>query len=285
MPREEPAFKIKNANLGLFVLHLATTDMARITAQLEKRLGRTPKFFADSPVALGLEAIAQAGAVPDFSDLVAYMRGHGMCAAGVLGGSPEQRAAAVQAGLGLFPEAPPRPGPRSERAPEPAEAPAEPAGAPAVSGEDPVQPELAGLESPQERAAPRTVPQGGAPEPEAPQAPPRPTLLIEKPVRTGQRIHAEGADLVVLATVSPGAELIADGDIHVYATLRGRALAGARGNRQARIFVQGMEAELVSIAGYFQVFEEGIPDALRGRPVQVRLDGERVVVAPLAQKR
>jgi septum site-determining protein MinC len=109
--------------------------------------------------------------------------------------------------------------------------------------------------------------------------------VIDKPVRTGQRIHAEGGDLVVLAIVNAGAELIADGDIHVYAPLRGRALAGARGDTSARIFAQCMEAELVSIAGYFQVFEEGLPAALRSKPVQVFLDGERVTMAALASVR
>jgi septum site-determining protein MinC len=113
----------------------------------------------------------------------------------------------------------------------------------------------------------------------------RPTLIIDKPVRTGQRIHAEGANLVVLAIVNAGAELIADGDIHIYAPLRGRALAGAHGNTAARIYAQSMEAELVAIAGYFQVFDEGIPDAVRGKFSQVYLDGERVVVTPLTSKR
>jgi septum site-determining protein MinC len=110
-------------------------------------------------------------------------------------------------------------------------------------------------------------------------------LIIDKPVRTGQRIHAEGANLVVLAIVNAGAELIADGDIHIYAPLRGRALAGARGNTAARIYVQSMEAELVAIAGYFQVFDEGIPDEIRGKFSQVYLDGEKVVIKPMSSKR
>ncbi|MBU1666754.1 MAG: septum site-determining protein MinC, partial [Gammaproteobacteria bacterium] len=113
----------------------------------------------------------------------------------------------------------------------------------------------------------------------------RPTLVIDKPVRAGQRIHAEGGDLVVLAIVNAGAELIADGDIHVYAPLRGRALAGARGDTGARIFAQCMEAELVSIAGYFQVFEDGIPAPLRSKSVQVFLDGEQVTLAALTSVR
>ncbi len=109
-------------------------------------------------------------------------------------------------------------------------------------------------------------------------AQPLPPLVIDKPVRAGQKIYAENTDLVVLAIVNAGAELIADGDIHVYAPLRGRAMAGAQGNLSARIFVQSLEAELLSIAGCFQMFEEGIPQNVRNHPVQVYLDEARLVI-------
>lgn len=114
--------------------------------------------------------------------------------------------------------------------------------------------------------------------PEPTPALPLPPLVIDKPVRAGQKIYAENTDLVVLAIVNAGAELIADGDIHVYAPLRGRAMAGAQGNQSARIFVQSLEAELLSIAGCFQMFEEGIPQNVRNHPVQVYLDEARLVI-------
>jgi septum site-determining protein MinC len=188
------------------------------------------------------------------------MRQHGLYLAGVIGGSAAQREAAVTAGLGLFPDKPARGKAKIEEpVPEPvAEVVAE--------------------------ASPAVEPPTPTPTP-APIPAPRQTLVIDKPVRAGQRIHAEGADLVVLAIVNAGAELIADGDIHVYAPLRGRALAGARGNTAARIYAQCMEAELVSIAGYFQVFEDGVPAELLAKPVQVFLDGERVALRALAPMR
>ena len=108
-----------------------------------------------------------------------------------------------------------------------------------------------------------------------------PTQVVDKPVRTGQRIYAEGANLVVLAIVNAGAELIADGDIHVYAPMRGRAIAGARGNESARIFMQGMEAELLSIAGCFKVLEDEMPENVRAKPAQVRLEGSRLLIEPM----
>ncbi|WP_420476427.1 septum site-determining protein MinC [Noviherbaspirillum sp. ST9] len=138
---------------------------------------------------------------------------------------------------------------------------------------------------PAEEAAPVVVvPEPApAPAPAAPAAPVAPAaapaaMIIDTPVRAGQRIYARGADLVVNAIVNPGAELIADGSIHVYAPLRGRALAGASGNNEARIFTLSMEAELVSIAGTYRTFESGLPQDLAKKPAQVRLAGDRIDV-------
>jgi septum site-determining protein MinC len=100
------------------------------------------------------------------------------------------------------------------------------------------------------------------------------------PIRSGQQVYAQGRDLVVAATVGAGAEVIADGSVHIYGALRGRALAGALGETRARIFCREFHAELVSIAGHFKVLED-IPPALRGRPVQVHLDGEALLIEPL----
>ena len=108
------------------------------------------------------------------------------------------------------------------------------------------------------------------------------TVVIDKPLRSGQQVYARGADLVVLAMVSFGAEVIADGNIHVYAPLRGRAMAGARGNTEARIFSTCLEPQLVSIAGIYRTTETELPDNVRGKPAQVRLEGEKLLIEPLA---
>ncbi|MBU1664049.1 MAG: hypothetical protein KKG92_01450, partial [Gammaproteobacteria bacterium] len=167
MPKETPALKIKNANLPLFVLHAMTPDMAQFKQQLEAHLAKMPDFFANAPVALGLAAIAEADATPDFADLAAFMRQRGMAIAGVIGGSEEQRHAARNAGLGLFPEA------RAAR--KVAEAEPEAAPEPAVA-----VPEI----------APEAVPDVVIEEAAEVLPTRRPTLVIDKPVRTGQRIHA-----------------------------------------------------------------------------------------------
>lgn len=247
---EEPAFKIKTGTLPVLMLHLLSTDMGALRQQLAQRLSQTPDFFTSTPIALELSAIADSGKSLNYAELASFMLAHGMCAAGVVGGSDEQRAAAVRAGLGLFPAV-------SSRN--------------AAKRQDEVPPV----------AEPAPVVQPVAVMP-PPQPIVRPTLVIDKPVRTGQRIYAEGANLVVLASVNAGAELIADGDIHVYAPMRGKAIAGARDNDAARIFVQGLEAELLAIAGCFKVFEDGIPEQVRAKPAQIYLDGSRLVILPLS---
>jgi septum site-determining protein MinC len=120
-------------------------------------------------------------------------------------------------------------------------------------------------------AAPAAEP---APEPAPPPAAPRPTRIVTEPVRSGQQIYAEGGDLIVVQTVSAGAEVIADGCVHVYGALRGRAIAGARGDRGTRVFCRRMEAELLAVAGVYAVADQ-MQGALRGQPVQASLaDGK-----------
>lgn len=105
-------------------------------------------------------------------------------------------------------------------------------------------------------------------------------LLIKEPVRSGQQVYAKGGDLVVLATVSPGAEILADGNIHIYGALRGRALAGVKGNTEARIFCRSLDAELISIAGHYRVSEK-IQESERTHPVQIFLNGDSLVIESL----
>ena len=114
------------------------------------------------------------------------------------------------------------------------------------------------------------------------QLPPPPVMVLDKPLRSGQQVYARGRDLVVLSLVSHGAEVIADGHIHVYAPLRGRAIAGAKGDTAARIYTTCMQAELLSIAGVYCTGEAALPDELLGKAAQVRLQDDQLVVEPLA---
>ena len=122
-------------------------------------------------------------------------------------------------------------------------------------------------------------------EPKKPEKPPepaiKPTKIITSPVRGGQTVYAEGCDLVVIASVSPGAELMADGNIHVYGPMRGRALAGHKGNTKARIFCQQLSAELVSIAGKYRVSEDLRRDPLWGTGVQISMSSDMLNITRL----
>lgn len=114
--------------------------------------------------------------------------------------------------------------------------------------------------------------------------PPPGALYVDKPLRSGQQVYARGRDVVVMAMVNPGAEVIADGSIHVYAPLRGKAIAGARGHVDARIVTLCLEPELVSIAGVYRTSDVPLPAAVLGQPTQVRLEGGaegKLVMEPL----
>ncbi len=137
-------------------------------------------------------------------------------------------------------------------------------------------------------AAPAPIPAPPPPAAHAPIAAPATavvtpgTMIIDTPVRAGQRVYARGCDLIITATVNNGAEVIADGSIHVYAALNGRALAGASGNAEARIFALSMQPELVSIAGVYRTFDEGFPPQLARQPAQIRLVGDRIDILSLS---
>ncbi len=109
------------------------------------------------------------------------------------------------------------------------------------------------------------------------------TMLIDKPLRSGQQVYAQG-DVVILDVVSYGAEVIAEGNIHIYAPLRGRALAGVKGNTGARIFSTCMEPELISIAGIYRTAEQTLPADVLGKTAQVRLADEKLILEALRLK-
>ncbi|HWP01373.1 MAG TPA: septum site-determining protein MinC [Methylococcus sp.] len=156
-----------------------------------------------------------------------------------------------------------------------------------VRGGDPEQNAAAdavGLALLAEGKTSETPPERKTPEPVAtPEVSPPPrggTRIIDQPVRSGQRVYASDGDLIVIATVSPGAELMADGNIHVYGSLRGRALAGVKGNTDSRIFCLDLQAELIAIGGHYKV-SENLDGAIRGKPVQVALRDKALIIQEL----
>lgn len=240
----KPAFDLKSTSWTLPALRLQTADVTALAAALEQRFGASPGLFDGDPVVIDLTPLRDADARIDFAPLLDRLRSHRLWPVAVQGGSSAQTDAARTAGLVEALDAAP---------------PSEPAPAPATR--EPAAQEV--------------------PAPAAAAAPARATLVVDKPLRSGQRIYARGGDLVVLAMVSFGAEVIADGHIHVYAPLRGRAMAGARGDTAARIFSTCMEPQLVSVAGMYRTTENPLPPEVLGQAAQVRLEGERLLIERL----
>jgi septum site-determining protein MinC len=252
---ERRAFKVKGTAPALTMLSLLTVDMDAIEEQLAEHVGQMPQFFLHAPIILDVEALGDTQL--DFARVSAVLRKHRLVPVAVRNPSDRQKEHAVAAGWGVLQSGMVRPG----RA------------APAHARIDVAAPRGSSSHSPRRMDA-------GAPPDAASVDQNVAGLTVQQPVRSGQVVHAVGGDLVCLSPVSSGAELIADGNIHVYAPLRGRALAGANDNPRVYIFCMSLEAEFLSIAGRHLMSEE-IPKASRGRPARVHLEGERLVVTNL----
>lgn len=241
-------YEIKSATLPLVALWLKSSDLSLLRTELNAHFGDTPDFFDQDPLVVDLAHLPEGSATPDFKALVALLRRYRLCPLAAKGGTPDQMKAALAAGLVAAPDV------VMPRAPKPAEAP---------------EPEAAPHPSPSVSEPPAALP----------------ALVVDKPLRSGQQVYARGRDLVVLAMVNAGAEVIADGHIHVYAPLRGKAIAGARGQTDARIFALAMEPELISIAGVYRTSETPLPPDVAGKAAMVSLhsdeSGDKLVMEAL----
>jgi septum site-determining protein MinC len=243
------AFDLKGTMAPLTVLRLRATDVGLVERQLRVKIAQLPQLFIDAPVLLDLGALGDEAAALPFAELVQVLKLCKLVPVAVSNVPDALRAAATAVGLGVLqPQAAPR---APERGPAPA-------------------PDLGAVEPPAV-AAPRPA--------AAPAAHAGP-VVVTQPVRSGQVVYAQNNDLVVLAPVNPGAQVIADGHVHIYAPLRGRAVAGAQGLPGARIFCQKLDAELVAISGAYLTPDE-IPAERRGKPAQVFLDGGECRIVPL----
>ncbi|MBB3212539.1 septum site-determining protein MinC [Herbaspirillum sp. Sphag1AN] len=265
MQKNRKPIDIKISTVVAISAILHETDTAALEQALKEMTGGVSDFFEDEFAVLDLSALDCQPDTIAWSALVALFKRYRLNAVAVRHAPESLHAEIIAQGLSIDSGAVPR---------QPAETPVATAPTPA-----PVA-----VAAPAEAPKPAWAAAAPAPTPAA--APPKPvsTMIVDTPVRAGQRIYARGADLVIMAAVNNGAEIIADGSIHVYAPLRGRALAGASGNTSARIFAASLEAELVSIAGVYRTFENGHPAELAQQQVQVRLNGDRIDVLPINGK-
>jgi septum site-determining protein MinC len=254
----EPAGELKIGQVGIANLRVRTLDVAKLGTEMRDRVARAPKLFARAAVVVDFGGLSSTPDVATARALLESLREAGVLPVALAYGSSDNEALAVQLGLPLLAKF------RAQY--EPAEGTA--AGTPPAAKPARREP-AAEAAATKTEAAPAAKSPGG-----------EPGLVQTTPVRSGQQVYAENRDLTVVTAVGAGAEVIADGSIHIYGALRGRALAGAQGNEKARIFCREFHAELVAIAGHYKVLED-LPKELRGKAVQIWLEKEQLNIAAL----
>jgi len=234
----ELAGELKVGQVGVANLRVRVLDIPRLVQEMRERVARAPKLFGRAALIVDFGALSPLPDAGTVQALLDALRDTGVLPVGLAWGSPDNERLAVELGLPL----------------------------------------LAKFRAQYERPESSALPVGAAPEttmpaprPPVPPAASMPGLIQTSPVRSGQQMYAEQRDLTVLSSVGAGAEVIADGSIHIYGPLRGRALAGANGYTQARIFCRNFHAQLVAVAGQYQTLDD-IPAELHGKPVQIWLE-------------
>lgn len=243
------AAELKFGQVGIANVRVRNPDPEALRASLEVRVHEAPAMFERAPVVVDLSFLSPQPDDTAVRVLLDAVRAAGMLPVGLAYGDDATDALARRLGLPLiakFRAAYERPAAAGEKTPAPTRS--EPA--------------------PATQAAPNAATE------------PVTALQHHGHVRTGQQVYAQACDLVVVGTVANGAEVLADGNIHVYGALRGRAFAGALGDKHARIFCGEFRAEIVSIAGHYRVFEE-LPKEYAGKAVQIQLEQDRLQITPL----
>ena len=241
--------EIKGEMSMLNVLHLHATNVKEIGDQLEKKRDEVPSFFVNSPVVVDCSSITEVLADLDLAALKQRLIDLMFVPVGVRGIEPEQQAAVMKAGWSVL-----RAGPKSSKKAEP------------VASADSANTDT--TEAVEAEATEVATTSANI------------SKVIEKPVRSGQQVFVEEGDAILLTHTSAGSEVMASGSVHVYGALRGRVLAGVHGDTSARIFCRSLDAELIAIAGRYQLLDEGDTD-LRGKPAMIRLDGEKLIIEAL----
>lgn len=229
------AFQLKGGLYPFTALQLLHSKLEALETQLIEKIRQAPKFFYRAPVVVDLQLLPPSEQDLAFDQLLQLLQKHHLIPVGLKGGSVAQQAAAGEAGFAILQDASHKPLEENSLAPKPGK-----------------------------------IVSGPSQENDAQDNTEKSSRVIYEPVRSGQQIYARGGDLVVLAAVSHGAELLADGHIHVYGPLRGRALAGVSGDQNAHIFCQSLEAELISIAGQYKISED-IEKAAWRMPVDISI--------------
>jgi septum site-determining protein MinC len=281
----EAACEIKFGQVGIAQLKLRDDDADVVFRELSEKVASAPQLFARAAICVDFSSLSRVPSVKEADAILAAIRNAGMIPVALAYGTTEITELAEALGLPILAKFRAAYEPVTPRSPAatvaaPPDAPSTRAAhVDAAAVDDYLPRDVVARAQSQAQAQPQVVEKiverivekvvdGGT------------AQVHSKPVRSGQRVYAKGRDLIVHEQIGAGAEVIADGSVHIYAPLRGRALAGAQGDVNARIYCLDFQAELVAIAGQYKVFEE-IPAEFRGKPVQIVLDGGQIVLSKL----
>lgn len=272
----DKAIDFKSATLDTVRLVLQPEDMDTILAQLQQHLEQSSGFFAGEAVVIDASALSQG---IDWSALQKCLLAHelhpiGVVATGATADSAEKAGLALlslsspQSRVATDWEKEEQTNNRSDQETAPETASTESSSTAKVATDSATPSEV--------NAAAQATAESG------PENSARPTKVIQRQLRSGQRVYAKDSDLIVIGVVSQGAEVIADGNIHVYGPLRGRAMAGASGNSEARIFTTELDPELIAIAGVYKVIEETLPEQHHNKSAVISLHGESLKIESIS---
>jgi septum site-determining protein MinC len=235
----------------LNVLHLEDIDVAAICSELQSKKDEAPQFFIQSPIVVDCEGVDDQIKNLDFSALKKGIEEVGFIPVGVRNIPESMSISITKQGWAVM---------REHKASNSKEN---------IKEQTQTQADVANCKKDVAEVLAHPVPVAEIK-----------SVTVSRPVRSGQQVYAAQSDMTVLAPTSAGSEVMADGSIHIYGPLRGRVLAGARGNEDARIFCQSLQAELIAIAGRYQLLDE-LDTKLIGKPAMIRLDGEKLIIEPL----
>jgi septum site-determining protein MinC len=243
--------KLKGEMSMLNVLHLEDIDVAAICSELQSKKDEAPQFFIQSPIVVDCEGVDDQIKNLDFSALKKGIEEVGFIPVGVRNIPESMSISITKQGWAVM---------REHKASNSKEN---------IKEQTQTQADVANCKKDVAEVLAHPVPVAEIK-----------SVTVSRPVRSGQQVYAAQSDMTVLAPTSAGSEVMADGSIHIYGPLRGRVLAGARGNEDARIFCQSLQAELIAIAGRYQLLDE-LDTKLIGKPAMIRLDGEKLIIEPL----
>ena len=241
----KPALEFKSTSFSVPVLILYSTELKQVELQLKEKIAQAPEFFKNTPLLIELKNCSSEDQAIEITSLIKCLQQNKLCPIGISGGSDEQNKQALELHIPTH----------TIRATH------------VNSGTSSHKLAVENTEKPLDNPSTEAI------------VPPVENMLVQHPIRSGQRIYAKG-DLTILSHVSAGAEVMAEGNIHIYGALRGRALAGVQGNTDSRIFCSNLQAELISIAGHYKISEE-LDKAEHPQPTQIFLQEQALIIKNL----